>query len=101
MKKFLLLAALTLSLGACQGGKITAAEGALATCETYAVTLSVLADFRAAGKLDAGTVKVVDQTVAYVGPYCRGAAPDVDSDVKDVAVDAGVRVLQSVLTNLL
>jgi len=100
MRKLLLAAACALVLTACQGGKITPAEGALATCETYATTLSTLADFRAADKLSDAAVKVVDQTVAYVGPYCKGAAPDVDSSVKDVAIDAGVRVLQSVLLTL-
>lgn len=98
---YIALVALTLAGCAPNGEKgISPAESALATCQTYATTLSTLADFRAAGKLGDGAVKVVDQTIAYVGPYCKGQAPDVNASVKDVAIDAGVRVLQSVLISV-
>ena len=88
-------------MGGCSADKISPAEAALSTCETYAATLSTLADFRAADKLSDGQVKIVDQTVAYVGPYCKGEAPDVDAKLKDVAIDAGVTVLQSVVLSVI
>lgn len=85
----------------CSADKISPAEGALSTCETYAATLSTLADFRAADKLSDGQVKIVDHAISYVGPYCKGEAPDVDAKLKDVAIDAGVRVLQSVVLSVI
>lgn len=103
-KKLLLTGALLVSLSACSnnGDKgISAAEGALSTCQGYAVALNTLAGFREAGKLSSGQIRIVDDAVDYVGPYCKGPAPDVDSKLKDVAVDAGVRVLQSVVLSVL
>ena len=99
MNRFVIF--LILGLSACSADKISPAEGALSTCETYAATLSTLADFRAADKLSDGQVKIVDQTIAYVGPYCKGEAPDVDAKLKDVAIDAGVTVLQSVVLSVI
>lgn len=80
---------------------ISPAEAALATCESYATTLNTLAGFREQDKLSKGMIEVVDQTIAYVGPYCKGQAPDVNASVKNIAVDAGVRVLQSVLLSVI
>lgn len=95
---------LLVGLSACSGNSekgLSAAEGALSTCQGYATALNTLASFREAGKLSKGQINIVDDAIDYVGPYCKGPAPDVDAKLKDVAVDAGVRVLQSVVLAVL
>jgi len=95
--KSLIVLAFIVSAWGCSADKISPAEGALSTCQGYAVALNALAGFREAGKLSDGQINIVDDAIDYVGPYCKGPAPDVDAKLKDVAVDAGVRVLQSVV----
>lgn len=76
---------------------VTPAEGVMFTCQTYADTLTQLAELNAAGKIKKSHQDLVDGVVLTLGPICTGPAPDVDSKVKDVAVDNGVQILKTVL----
>lgn len=94
----ILFVALTLTACADNAEKgISAAEGALYSCETFETAWSQLVPYRAQGKLSGSQVRLVDQAVAVVEPYCLGPAPDVNSNIKNVAVSAGVGMLQGVL----
>lgn len=104
MKKLLSIGVIALGLAGCAANGeqgISPAEGTLQTCQTYAVALNTLAGFREAGKLSNGQIEIVDDAKSYIGPYCKGQAPDVDAKIVDVAIDAGVRVLQSVVLSVL
>lgn len=103
-RKLALIGAVALTIAACSAnGKkgLSPAETALSTCEGYAVALNTLAGFREAGKLSEGQIEIVDDAKSYVGPYCKGKAPNVDAKIVDVAIDAGVRVLQAVVLSVL
>lgn len=99
--KLIIALALVASLWGCSADKISPAEGALATCDGYSIALNTLASLREQQKLSSGQIKIVDDARDYVGPYCTGPAPDVDAKLKDVAIDAGVRVLQSVIISVI
>jgi hypothetical protein len=100
MKRYLAIAVVGLALAGCAKDKISPAESVLLGCSSYASALTTLAPLRAQGKLSDGTVKIVDQVVDSVGPICNGAAPDVNATVADVAVNSGVKVLQSVIASV-
>lgn len=99
MRYWILLAA-SLSLYACAGDKAIPAKAELLTCESYASALASLAGFKDAGKLNAGTIAIVDHVRDTLNPICLGPTPDVDATVKDVAVDAGVQILNSILATV-
>lgn len=101
MKRYLAIACAGLLLAACASDKISPAESVLLGCDAFASALNVLTPLRADGKMSAGTVKIVDTTKASVDPICLGNAPDVDADVKSVAVDSGVKVLTAVAAQYL
>jgi len=94
VSKFAVIGFLAL-LTACGG--VTPAETALTGCENFQRSWSVLADLRAKGKLSGSQVKLVEDTVAVVEPFCLGPAPDVDAETKDVAVSAGLQMLQGII----
>lgn len=94
------LAAFAVSGSACNQGGITPAESELLGCDTYSGALTQLAALRAQGKLNEGTVEIVDHVRSTLNPICLGPAPDVNATVKDVVVDAGVRSLQSIIANV-
>jgi hypothetical protein len=94
--KWLILAA-ALALSACQSGRINPAETELLGCDAFTAALITLAGYNAEGKLTDGTVKIVDKTRAYVNPLCMGPAPDVNKTAVDTAIDAGVRVLRTII----
>lgn len=96
MKRFLIIAAVGLALAGCAKDKISPAESVLLSCDAYASALKSLAPLRAADKLSAGTVKIVDDTRAIVEPICTGNAPDVDASVKDTAIKSGTALLVSI-----
>lgn len=96
----LTLALVILTIAGCAkpGEKgVTPAEGVMFTCETYADTLDRLAELNSAGKIKKAHQDLVDGVVLTLGPICTGSAPDVDSKVKDVAIDNGVQILKTVL----
>jgi hypothetical protein len=80
---------------------ITPAESILLTCESYTSALNTLAAAREQGQLTEDTITLVDRVRATVNPLCLGPAPDVDATVKDIAIDAGVRTLQSIIAQVL
>lgn len=92
----ILMVGVAVGAASCGDNKISPAETVLLGCDTFASTLSVVADLNTEGKLNANTVKIVDQTRNTVNPICEGRAPDVNSTVKDVAIDAGTRTLLSI-----
>lgn len=102
MKRIIIVAAFAsaIALTGCAKDKISAAEGTLLGCDAYASALDQLAGLREQGKIGGGTVQVVDHVRDTLNPLCLGPAPDVDASVKDVAIDAGVRTLQSILVSV-
>lgn len=97
-----LLLAFAIGGSACeQKSSITPAESVLLTCSAYTAALNTLASAREQGKLNADTVAIVDHVRETVNPLCLGPAPNVNATVKDVAVDAGVRTLQSIIAQTL
>ena len=100
MKRLLFVTVAVIGLSGCASDKISPAEGELLGCEAYASTLNTLATLRADGKLSAGTIGVVDHVRETVNPLCLGPAPDVNASVKDIAVDAGVRTLTSIVATV-
>lgn len=105
MKKTLIAATVLLSgfsvAGASCGDKITPAKAELQGCETYAAVLTSLIKPREDGKFNKDILNIIDTTRATLDPLCLGPAPDVNSTVKDVVVDAGVTSLQAVASSLL
>ena len=101
MKRLLLATVAVIGLSGCASDKISPAESVLLGCDAFASSLNILGPLRADGKLNDATVAVVERTRAGVDPICLGDAPDVDATVKDVAVDAGVKVLQAVIAQVL
>ena len=97
MKRYLAIAVVGLALAGCTGGKITPAETVLLGCSAYSTSLNQVAALREQGKLKDSHVKIVEGVRATLNPLCLGPAPDVEASVKDVAVDAGVRSLNSIL----
>ena len=49
--------------------------GALVTCQTEAAAVSVLADFRKAGKLSANQIALVNKDISIVDPVCSASTP--------------------------
>lgn len=98
MKRILMIAVFAIAVMGNSGcaNKISPAESVLLSCDAFASALTVIAPLRADGKLNAQTVALVDQTRNAVDPICEGDAPDVDADVKSIAVDAGVKILTAV-----
>ena len=102
MRRFLLagivLAAFAVSGASCgnKDGSISPAETVLLGCDAFASALITVSGLNNEGKLSDGTVKIVDNARATVNPICEGQAPDVDSTVKDVAIDAGTRSLLAI-----
>lgn len=75
MKKILFLAC-SMALVACSAQSIETSQKALiASCQTYALGLSTLADFRQAGKLSPQTIITVNNIDRVVGPICDGSKP--------------------------
>lgn len=91
----LLMAAVALGGASCD--KLTPAETALMGCETYTSALKQTLKPREQGKFNQSVLKIIDSARDMADPFCLGPAPDVNSDVKDIAVDAATRSLQGVL----
>lgn len=100
MRKFLypllITAAVLVGAAACDNSKISPAESVLLGCESFSSALVVVTQLNTEGKLTESTVELVDHARATVNPLCLGQAPDVNSTVKQVAVDSGTRVLLSI-----
>ncbi len=84
---------LVILLAACTAPQQETTQKSLITaCGTYAVSLSTLADFRAAGKLSQGVQDSVDKVVQVVSPICsdtsRVLPRDLDQDIAVVTVEA-------------
>lgn len=94
---FPLLLLVSLPLYACQNG-ISPAESELLGCEAYDSALATLTPLKV--KMSAGTVSIVDHVRETLNPLCLGPAPDVDATIKDIAVDAGVKTLQSIIAKV-
>lgn len=99
---FALSTALMLSGYGCSNDKESQApaKAALLTCETVASTLDALYPFRRDGKLNMTTVDLIDKARGITDPFCLGPAPDVDSTVKDLAVDRGASILIGILASV-
>ena|SRR5688572_24144706 len=97
-------AAFCLVLMGCKAGEdtgtLTPAHAVLYGCEGFATALDEINKPDNFRKLSDGTLAIVVRARDSVKPLCTGPAPDINSSVKDTAIDSGVRVLQAVLANL-
>jgi hypothetical protein len=104
MKRMLIILAFPLLLLGCQAGEdtgtLTPAHAVLYGCEGFATALDEINKPDNFRKLSDGTLAIVVRARDSVKPLCTGPAPDINSSVKDTAIDSGVRVLQAVLANL-
>lgn len=66
-------AAIALALGGCGNSAVQTA--ALVTCQNEAAAVSVLADFKKAGKLSPAVIAAVDKDIAIVDPVCGRSTP--------------------------
>ncbi len=69
----------------------------LASCDTYATTLTELATLRANKKLSATQVKYIDSAMPGLDAICNSPPPDVSKSALDTALDAGVKALSSIV----
>ncbi len=69
----------------------------LAGCETYASTLDELAKLRADGKLSATQIDYVDKARPGLNEICESPPPDIDAKAMNIALDAGVKALASIV----
>lgn len=103
MKRLLLSTAFALALmgnvGCANKSPQAPALTQLQTCKTYDKVLEALLPLREDGVLNASTLAVVDGTRDVVDPLCLGPVPDVNSTVKNLAIDGGVRALNGILVS--
>lgn len=71
MKYLVVLAVLVLA--GCSAGSVQ--QTLLVTCQSEAAAVSILADFKHAGKLSASQIALVDRDIALVDPVCSAVAP--------------------------
>lgn len=95
MTRFLSAALLCLILAACAG--TSPAQIELATCDTYASTLSELATLKAGGKLSATQISYVDAARPGLNAICQAPPPDISATALNTALDAGVKALASIV----
>jgi hypothetical protein len=91
-------------LGGCAlfGGdrEITPAEGMLLGCQAYLASLKTVFEFEKAGLVNEDTSEIVDGVQETTDPLCLGPAPDVNAKVKDIAIDAGAKILEGVVKSI-
>lgn len=93
--RLLSAALLCFTLAACAGTKPAQIE--LASCDTYAATLSELATLKAAGKLSVTQIGYVDAARPGLNAICQSPPPDISATALNTALDAGVKALASVV----
>lgn len=99
MKRLFTLGLFTLLLTTAACGT-TPAQIELATCDTYATTLSTLTTLRTANKLSATQIKYVDAARPGLNAICFAPPPDISQSALDSALDAGVKALAAIVTQV-
>lgn len=90
--------ALVLILTACAG--TSPAQIELATCDTYAATLNELATLKGEGKLSVTQISYVDAARPGLNAICNAPPPDINATALNTALDAGVKALASIVTQV-
>jgi hypothetical protein len=99
MKKLFLPVVLLVGLAACES--ITPAETALGTCESYTAALNSVTVEVKKDNIKPKGIEAVREANRITEPYCgaNSVPPAVDATTASVAIDAGIAILQGVLTS--
>ena len=78
----------------------TPAQMQLASCDGYAATLKELATLRTQGKLSASQISYVEAARPGLNAICYNLPDDVNAKALNVALDAGEKALESIVTQV-